>query len=106
MACAVADWPTIGVSADARRKWPAADCDFSHYDLAVILLLFKIPEAVRLVCATLRHVRPISYAIRARVAYDMGQMWRVVAQVYWYPPYVGRTRAPKKPRRPRPPSRW
>ena len=44
MACAVADWPTIGVSADARRKWPAADCDFSHYDLAVILLLFKIPE--------------------------------------------------------------
>jgi hypothetical protein len=32
-------------------------------------------------CATTRHLRPISYAIRARVACDMGRTWRLVAQV-------------------------
>ena len=60
MACAVADWPTIGVSADARRKWPAADCDFSHYDLAVILLLFEIRRRVGSEHVTFPIVRKLS----------------------------------------------
>ena len=47
MARAVADRPAIWVSADARRKWPAADCNFIHDALAVISLLFEIRKTGR-----------------------------------------------------------
>ena len=64
MACAVANWPTIGVSTHARLKWPAADCKFTHYDLAVILLFLLGSTAL---CPLMSNLTQVPHALTSEI---------------------------------------